>query len=83
MLIPVCVKDIELCYDLNCMHKYVLQKQYYLEMWIYQTNEKEKNQEQFLLRIVTTINTFLLLEALVDDMKGTKKYVLQETLQVI
>jgi hypothetical protein len=79
----MCAKDIELCYDHNCMHKYVLKKQYYLEIWIYQTNEKEMNQEQFLFRIVTTINTFLLLEALVNDMKGTKKYVLQETLQVI
>ncbi len=36
------------------------------------------NQEQFLLRIVTMINTFLLLEALVNGMKGTKKYVLQK-----
>jgi hypothetical protein len=65
------------------MHKYALQEQYYLEIWMYQRNEKEKNQEQFLLHIVTMINTFLLLEALVDAMKGTKKCVLQETLQVI
>jgi hypothetical protein len=71
----MCAKDIELCYDYNCMHKYALQEQYYLEIWIYQTNEKEKNQEQFFLRFVTTINTFLLLEALIDSMKGIKKYV--------
>jgi hypothetical protein len=50
---------------------------------MYQTNENEKNQEQFLLRIMTTINTFLLLEALVEGMKGTKKYIPQEILQVV
>jgi len=28
----MCAKDIELCYDHNCMHKYVLKKQYYRNM---------------------------------------------------
>jgi hypothetical protein len=69
-------KDFELCYDHNCMHKYTFQEQYYLEIWIYQTNEKEKNQEQFFCRIMTTTNTFLLLKALVNGSKGTKKYFL-------
>jgi hypothetical protein len=50
---------------------------------MYQTNEKEKNQKQFFLCIMTTINIFLLLEALLDGMKGTKKYIPQEALQVI
>jgi len=49
---------------------------------MYYTNEKEKNQEQFFLRIMTTINT-LLLETLVEGMKGIEKYVLQETFQVV
>jgi hypothetical protein len=50
---------------------------------MYQTKEKEKNQEQFLLHIVTMINTFLLLEALVKGMEGTENYVAQETFQVV
>ncbi len=65
------------------MHKYAFKKQYYLEIWMYQTKEKEKNQEQFLLHIVTMINTFLLLEALVKGMEGTENYVAQETFQVV
>jgi hypothetical protein len=32
---------------------------------------------------MTTINTFLLLEALVEGMKGIEKYIPQETLQVV
>ncbi len=40
MLALMCAKDIELCYDHNCMHKIVLQELYYLEIWMCQTNEK-------------------------------------------
>jgi hypothetical protein len=80
---PMCVEDIEVCCDQNSMHNNALQESYCFKIWIYKTNEKEKNQYQFFFRIMTMTNIVLLLEPLIKDMKGTKKYVPKKTFQFI